>query len=144
MKLWLQTATLVLAVLVLALVLGAQQNPPPAPAPAPQAPTQKVPPEAAQKPNPVRPTAESLAKGKKTYVIDCALCHGENGDGKNDMDMKNVPDLTNPEVQKSATDGQWFYVIRHGIGDMPGEGTDRAKDEEVWNIVNYVRSFGKK
>jgi hypothetical protein len=26
---------------------------------------------------------------------------------------------------------------------MPSEG-DRAKPEEVWNLVNYVRSFAKK
>ena len=27
--------------------------------------------------NPVRPTAESLAQGKKYYGYDCAMCHGK-------------------------------------------------------------------
>jgi mono/diheme cytochrome c family protein len=126
-----------LAILVFACVLGAQEAQPPA--------KQEVPPAAAQKANPVKPTPESLAKGKKMYNIDCAMCHGEKGDGKGDMatDIKNVTDFTNTEVQKSATDGEWFYIIRKGKGDMPPEG-DRAKDEEIWNIVNYIRAFGKK
>jgi mono/diheme cytochrome c family protein len=140
-KTWLQKIVLiVLAVLALACALAAQQSPPPAKAPAPE---YKIPPEAAQKSNPVKPTSESLAKGKKMYAIDCAMCHGANGDGKGDMDMKNVTDFTNPDVQKARTDGEWFYIIRKGKGEMPPEG-DRAKDEEVWNIVNYIRAFAKK
>jgi len=123
---------------VLVCGLGAQEAQPPA------KPENKTPPEAAQKSNPVKPTPESTAKGKKVYAVDCQLCHGEKGDGKNDMDMKNVPDITNADVQKNATDGEWFYIIRKGKGDMPPEDASRAKDEEVWNLVNYLRTFGKK
>ncbi len=142
-KTWLQEIVLiVLAVLVFACVLAAQQAQPPAKAPAPE---YKIPPEAAQKANPVKPTPESLAKGKKMYAIDCAMCHGEKGDGKGDMapDIKNVTDFTNPDALKNRTDGELFYIIRKGKGEMPPEG-DRAKDEEIWNIVNYIRAFAKK
>ena len=42
--------------------------------------------------NPVKPTAEGLAKAKITFRNDCAMCHGDNGDGKSDlatsMDLK--------------------------------------------------------
>ena len=105
----------------------------------------KIPPEDAAKVNPVKPTPESLAKAKKLSGIDCAMCHGANGDGKGDMasDMKNVTDFTNPDALKNRTDGELFYVIRHGKGEMPPEG-DRAKDEDVWNLVNYIRSLAKK
>jgi mono/diheme cytochrome c family protein len=108
-------------------------------------PEYKIPPEAAAKANPVKPTAESLAKGKKMYAIDCAMCHGEKGDGKGDMasDMKNVTDFTNPDALKDRTDGELFYVIRNGKGEMPQEG-DRAKDGDIWNMVNYIRSLAKK
>jgi len=135
----LKIAFIVVAQLIVACLLGAQ-TPPPAKG------ESKIPPEDAKKTNPVKPTAESLAKGKKTYNIDCALCHGEKGDGKSDMasDMKNITDFTNPDVQKNATDGEWFYIIRKGKGDMPAEDSARAKDEEVWNLVNYIRAFGKK
>ena len=129
-------AALVFAFFVFVWVMGAQQAPPPA--------EYKIPPEAAQKGNPVKPTPESIAKGKKVYAVDCALCHGEKGDGKNDMDIKNVPDFTNSDVQKNATDGAWFYVIRKGKGDMPPEDAARAKDDDVWSVVNYIRTLGKK
>ena len=105
----------------------------------------KIPPEAAAKVNPVKPTAESLAKGKKMYGIDCAMCHGKDGDGKGDMgpDFKTIPDFTNPDALKNRTDGELFYVTRNGKGDMPPE-DNRAKDDDIWNMVNYVKAFAKK
>ena len=127
--------------LAFAITSLAQQNQPPA-----KAPEYKIPPEAAAKANPVKPTADSLAKGKKLYGYDCAMCHGKNGDGKGDMasDIKNVTDFTNPDALKNRTDGELFYITRNGKGDdLPPEG-DRAKDEDIWNMVNYIRSFAKK
>jgi mono/diheme cytochrome c family protein len=107
----------------------------------------KIPPEAAAKQNPVKPTAESHARGKKLYGYDCEMCHGKNGDGKGDMasDYKNgVTDFTKPESLKNRSDGDLFYIIRNGKGqDMPPEG-DRAKDDDIWHLVNYIRSFAKK
>lgn len=106
----------------------------------------KIPPEDAAKANPVKPTDESLARGKKIYAVDCAMCHGNRGDGKGDLggDYKTIPDFTNAEAMKNRTDGELFYVTRNGKGtDMPPE-DNRAKDDDVWNMVNYVRSFAKK
>jgi len=79
------------------------------------------------------------------YAIDCAMCHGDKGDGKGDMasDIKNVTDFTNPDAMKNHTDGELFRVIRKGKGDMPPEG-ERVKNDDIWNLVNYVRSFAKK
>jgi mono/diheme cytochrome c family protein len=73
------------------------------------------------------------------------LCHGNNGDGKGDMasDIKNVTDFTNPESLKNRKDRKLLYVIRNGKGDMPPEG-DRARDDDIWNMVNYIRSLAKK
>ncbi len=111
-----------------------QKDQPPAKAPAQE---YKVPPEDAAKVNPVKPTSESLAKGKKMYGYDCAMCHGEKGDGKGDMasDYKNITDFTKPETLKDRTDGELFYEIRNGKGGMPPEG-DRAKADDIWNMVN--------
>ena len=134
-----------LTLFVFIFVLWAQQDQkdqPPAQAPAPES---KPAPGNAAKANPVKPSPESIAKGKKVYVIDCAMCHGDKGDGKGEMasDIKNVTDFTNPDALKNRTDGDLFQVIRKGKGDMPLEG-DRAKDDDIWNLVNYVRSFAKK
>ena len=136
-----KTALVVFALLFLACVLGAQQTPPPAKPPA----DSKISAEDAQKENPVKPTPESLAKGKKTYAIDCAMCHGDTGDGKGDLaaDLKNVTDFTAPDALKNRTDGELFSILRKGKGDMPPEG-DRAKNDDIWNLVNYIRSLVKK
>ncbi|MBZ5573714.1 MAG: c-type cytochrome [Acidobacteriia bacterium] len=128
-----------LLVLQVALWAGQAQEAPKTP----PAEEYKIPPEAANQPNPVKPTAESLAKGKKIYGYDCAMCHGESGDGKGDVEMKGMPDFTNPATLKNRTDGELFYIIRKGKGEMPPEG-DRAKPEDLWNLVNYIRSFAKK
>jgi mono/diheme cytochrome c family protein len=137
-----KTPLILLTLLFFVFALWAQKDQPPAKAPAPE---YKIPPEAAARVNPVKPTEESLAKGKKLYGFDCAMCHGNNGNGKGDMatDMKNVTDFTNPDALKNRTDGELFYVIRNGKGEMPPEG-DRAKDQDIWNMVNYIRSLAKK
>ncbi len=136
-----KSKVVLLALLSLAFASWAQKDQPPA-----KAPEYKIPPEAAAKENPVKPTAESLAKGKKMYGIDCAMCHGDKGDGKGDMgpDFKNIPDFTNPDTLKNRSDGELFYITRNGKGaDMPPE-DNRAKDDDVWNMVNYIRSLAKK
>jgi mono/diheme cytochrome c family protein len=105
-----------------------------------------VPPDIAAKTNPVHSTPESLAKAKKMYGYDCAMCHGANGDGKGDMasslktPMKNYHD---PTALKGMTDGEIFYIIQKGKGEMPGEG-DRMNADGIWNMVSLVQSFSKK
>jgi len=95
--------------------------------------------------NPVKPTPESQARAKKIYGYDCAMCHGENGNGKGDLvkDMKlTLKDYTNPASLKSMSDGELFTIIKDGKGTMPGE-AGRAKDEDLWNMVILMRSFSK-
>jgi len=96
--------------------------------------------------NPVKPTAESLAKAKQLYAIDCAMCHNDNGNGKSDLAGSmslNLPDLTDPKSLESKTDGDLFTLFRNGKDKMPGEDPNRAKDNDVWNLVTYVRSLSK-
>jgi mono/diheme cytochrome c family protein len=104
----------------------------------------KIPDDAVKQPNPVKPTPESLAHAKRTYGIDCLMCHGADGDGKGDVgaDM-HLKDYRDPDALKDRTDGELFYIIKNGKGDMPSEG-DRAKPEEIWGLVNYIRAFAKK
>lgn len=105
-----------------------------------------IPQEAIQKQNPVKPSPDSVALGKKYYGYDCAMCHGKTGDGQGDLaaEMKlKIPDFRDPAALKGRTDGELYYLIQKGKGDMPPEG-DRAKPEELWNLVNYVRSLAVK
>ena len=93
--------------------------------------------------NPVKPTAESQSRAKALYRRDCAFCHGDNGDGKNTMDVT-LADWTNPSTLATKTDGDMFATIRNGVGDkMPPEDAGRATETDVWNLVIYIRSFSK-
>jgi mono/diheme cytochrome c family protein len=105
-----------------------------------------IPVDATQKTNPIKPTAESLSRGKRQFGFDCAMCHGKAGDGTGDVaaDMKlKMKNHTDPAALKNLTDGELFYIIKKGKDQMPPEG-DRVKNEEIWDMVNYVRSFSKK
>jgi len=96
--------------------------------------------------NPVKPTAESLAKAKKTYGFDCEMCHAANGNGKTDLakDMQlSLTDLSDPKTLAGKSDGDIFDIIRKGKDKMPPEEAARAKDDDVWNLVIYVRGFAK-
>ena len=105
-----------------------------------------IPAEAAHMVNPVKPTPESQARIKKVYGYDCAMCHGEKGNGKGDVveAMKlTMKDYTDPAALKEMTDGQLFDIIKNGKGQMPGEG-ERAKPDDVWNLVILIRAMSKK
>jgi mono/diheme cytochrome c family protein len=140
-----RTLAILSALLLIAFLVLAQdkQVPPKSNA---STPYYTVPLEAARTENPVKPTPESLARGKKQYGYDCAMCHGKEGDGKGDVsaDLKlTMHDETDSASLKERTDGELFYIIKEGKDQMPPEG-DRVKDETVWDMVNYVRSFAKK
>ena len=96
--------------------------------------------------NPVKPTAESIAQGKKYYGYDCAMCHGNNGDGKGEVaidEKLKIGDFSNKETFKDKTDGDLFYIIENGHGKMPKERI-RSSPNELWNLVNYLRSLPSK
>ena len=131
----------------IASLLQAQQAATPAPPVAsPAAPAAfSVPLEAVNQVNPMKPNAESLARAKKIYGYECALCHGEDGGGNGDLakNMKaKMPDFRDPSTLKGQTDGELFYIIKNGKGEMEGEG-QRVKLENTWDLVNYLRSFAK-
>lgn len=97
--------------------------------------------------NPVKPTAESQAKAKKMYGYDCEMCHGATGDGKTDLakDMGlTLTDLTDPKTLSDKPDAELYDLIKNGKGKMPGEDGPRAKPDDLWNLVIYVRGLAKK
>lgn len=137
--------TLVLPALILLVsALSAQQTPPSTPLKTPT--YSAIPVEASKQQNPVKPSPESITRAKRWWTMDCAMCHGKDGDGKGEtaQDMKlAIADFTNPATLKDRTDGEIFYIIKNGHQDMPPEGP-RVKTEENWDLVNYVRSLAKK
>jgi mono/diheme cytochrome c family protein len=81
---------------------------------------------------------------KQIYSFDCAICHGATGNGKTDLATSmqlTLDDWTNPATLTGKTDQQLYDVIRKGKDKMPPEDASRAKDDEVRDLVKYIRSF---
>ena len=93
--------------------------------------------------NPVSPSPASLERGKNIFSSQCAMCHGEGGDGKGKLaDQYDfvVVDFTDPERQKKRTDGEYFYILTEGCGHMPGEG-ERLPELWKWDLINHIRTL---
>jgi len=136
----------VIACVFAVLALQATSQEPQKPAEEKAAAAEAKPAAAAKVVNPVSATPESLANGKKVYGTDCAMCHGKDGSGNGDLatDMKlKLRDYREATGLKGMTDGEIYEVILKGKGQMMGE-EGRLKPEQIWNVVNYVRSLGRK
>jgi cytochrome c5 len=91
-------------------------------------------------------SSESVEKAKKLYGYDCAMCHGETGDGKGDLSADyagKLKDFTDPASLKEFSDDQLLTLLKDGKGDMPPEGK-RVKVDDLKALVTYVRSLAKK
>jgi mono/diheme cytochrome c family protein len=125
---------------------GANPPAPGAQAPAPPAAPHAfvITPEDEARKNPVRFSEISVERGKKIYMTQCAMCHGNKGDGKGDLavEMKlNLSDFTQAETLKNRTDGALFTIISSGNDVMPAQGK-RMRSVQEWEIVNYLRALG--
>ncbi len=81
---------------------------------------------------------KNLEKGKKLYTIYCAVCHGDDGEGKgilvqNDK-IKGVPNYKN---RGYLTVGSTHWVIVNGKGIM-GSHASQLTSKERWQVAEYV------
>jgi mono/diheme cytochrome c family protein len=93
--------------------------------------------------NPVASNSESLATGKSIWNMQCRSCHGTHGkgDGPKAAQLNTEPgDFSDPNVQKEP-DGSFFYKITEGRGDMPSFKKKIPDPQDIWSVVNYLRTF---
>ena len=115
----------------------------PAPSPPPKAKPMVIPAAEKNRKNPLPNVPEAIQNGHQLFSTQCAMCHGENGKGKGDLAPRlstRIPDLTDPRVQAARTDGEWFYILGQGHGDMPPE--KRLLDQHKWEMVLFMRTLG--
>ena len=78
-----------------------------------------------------------LAAGKKLFEHQCALCHGQQGEGGRG------PVLAKAKLARAPDDTALVKVLEDGIRgtEMPGAGS--MSEREVRQTAAYVRSLGK-
>lgn len=95
--------------------------------------------------NPVKADAESLKEGKALWAKHCQSCHGKAGmgDGPKASQLKTDPgDFSKPDFQKQP-DGALFYKTQEGRDDMPSFKKKIPDEDDIWNLVNYMRTLKK-
>ena len=74
------------------------------------------------------------------------MCHGNEGAGDGDLaaDMHlKLADFRDAAALKSLSDGDIYNIINNGKGKMTGE-EGRLKPDDIWDVINFVRSLAKK
>lgn len=95
--------------------------------------------------NPVKADATSIADGKQLWLQHCTSCHGKagKGDGPKAAQLKSLPhDLSKADLQ-SQPDGSFFYKTSEGRKDMPSFKKKIPDQDDIWSIVNYIRTLKK-
>ncbi len=90
--------------------------------------------------NPVPPTDSSLALGRRYFQINCAACHGDDGQGaKTIVAQYGLAINIVGDGTKARSDGYIYGMIRNGRGLMPSY--NRIEEQDRWHVVNYVRGL---
>lgn len=133
-KIFVSSSVAVLGLSLIAMNLNAQNTPKPWDVPA-NFKTMK---------NPIAQSDASTKAGLALYNKNCASCHGKTGlgDGVKARALQTFPGDFSGAAFQNQTDGEHFYKTKTGRGEMPKyEG--KLSDDDIWNIVNYMRSFKK-
>jgi mono/diheme cytochrome c family protein len=92
-------------------------------------------------------TSDGLAEARANWALNCASCHGVNGDGQTEIGRNlypKPPDLRTAVIQRQ-TDGELYLTIQNGIrlSAMPAWGEPRDDDRDRWNLVALIRRLNQ-
>jgi mono/diheme cytochrome c family protein len=77
------------------------------------------------------------------FKAKCVLCHGADGSGNTPLGKQlQAANLHSKDVQKK-TNAELHKVIHDGQTNMPPF-ADQLSDEEIDQVIKYVRTLGKK
>jgi len=95
------------------------------------------------KKNPVASNAASIANGKSLYTLHCASCHGKKGkgDGSKAAQLETDCGDFSTAAFHAQSDGSIFYKTVEGRDDMPSFKKKIPDQEDVWSVVNYIRTL---
>ena len=90
-------------------------------------------------------STEAKARGRQLFVENCALCHGERGDGhgvRREGLTRSPRDFTSTTWRQSTSPRRVFYAIREGVPGTPMAGWKALSEQDAWDMTSYVLSVG--
>ena len=95
--------------------------------------------------NPVAADDESLEIGEELWAQHCRSCHGKEGlgDGKKAAQLDTPAGDFSLEEFQEQSDGAIFYKSWIGRDEMPNYEKKIPSEEDVWHLVNYMRTMGE-
>lgn len=128
-------------------VNAAHRNPPPAECPQPRF-TGQAPEELYDRVNPLEANKRNRRAGRELYddLSDpgCASCHGKKGEGNGPLADRFEPRPRNfacAETVDGIADGQLHWIIQNGSPGSAMPPFDYLSEEEIWQLVIYLRSL---
>ena len=85
--------------------------------------------------NPMAGSPVAVATGQRLYRQACQACHG--GDARGDRG----PSLTTSNFAHGSEDVDLFRNIRTGIAGSEMPAFQKLTDDQVWQLVSYIRSL---
>jgi mono/diheme cytochrome c family protein len=95
--------------------------------------------------NPTYATKENVAIGKALYAKHCKSCHGKTGKGdgpKSDEFDSDIGDFSSKEFHEQS-EGTIYYKSYVGQHDKPNYEKKIPAPEQMWYIVNYIKTLEK-
>ncbi len=92
-------------------------------------------------------TAAARERGRALFLQNCALCHGVRADGRGVRreGLSSSPrDFTDVTWQKRNSARRIFFTIREGVRGTSMSAWGSLSDADVWDLVAYIRSIGKR
>jgi len=80
-------------------------------------------------------TAADAQRGQRTFMGQCAGCHGPHGEGAKG------PPLNRGVFEHARTDFELFRVIRSGISGTEMPSAIQISDKEIWQTIAFVKTF---
>lgn len=98
--------------------------------------------------SPIPITEAGLASGKLLYNINCAICHGEKGDGagylaRDGSKYPVAPANFKQDTFYHSSNGRFYHAIMFGRNLM-GSYADKLSYQERWQVIQYIRSLQAK
>ncbi len=86
---------------------------------------------------------EIEGQGKNLYTVNCAICHGDKGDGQGYLVQINKfppPPSYLTEPLLSLADGKKYHTLMYGK-NMMGSYASQLDNRERWLVLSYVKSL---